>query len=191
MAAAAGMNNLSADPPSTTGFAGALLAAGPSAELGEQAKLYGWLIGRWKVRVVDHEGGRREESSGEWLFSWVLEGRAIQDVFIVPARPQRTPTSGKERNRYGVSLRWFDPKLGAWRITWTNPVRAVQNQLIGRKVGGEILQEARDAQGRLVMRWCFRDITANSFRWTGESSADDGKTWQLGAEFFATRVGGE
>ena len=39
-----------------------------------------------------------------------------------------------------------------------------------------------------LMKWCFRDITPDSFRWTGESSSDQGKTWHLGAEFFAERI---
>ncbi len=38
------------------------------------------------------------------------------------------------------------------------------------------------------MRWCFRDINADSFRWTGEESPDQGKSWRVGAEFFGVRI---
>ncbi|HLE68602.1 MAG TPA: hypothetical protein VJH87_02880 [Vicinamibacteria bacterium] len=86
-------------------------------------------------------------------------------------------------------MRTYDPSIEAWRITWINPVRHVQNQLVGKKVGDEIVQEGLDENGSLSFRWCFREITENSFRWTGEESNDNGKTWQVGAEFFAVRMG--
>ena len=86
-------------------------------------------------------------------------------------------------------MRTYDPSIEAWRITWINPVRHVQNQLVGKKVGDEIVQEGLDENGSLSIRWCFREITENSFRWTGEESNDNGKTWQVGAEFFAVRMG--
>jgi hypothetical protein len=36
-------------------------------------------------------------------------------------------------------------------------------------------------------RWMFTEITADSFRWTGESLQPDAKTWSLGGEFRARR----
>ena len=47
--------------------------------------------------------------------------------------------------------------------------------------------EALDAAGNLI-RWSFSEITAKSFRWRGELSADDGATWRLNVELFARRV---
>ena len=164
-----------------------LRAERASLELGAAGGLYEWLIGSWNVRVVDYEdNGSPRNSSGEWHFGWVLEGRAIQDVFIVPSRDARSGNLPAEGNRYGTSLRVYDPRIDAWHITWINPVRQVHNHLIGRKVGNEIIQEGTDEDGSL-MRWLFRDVTSNSFRWTGEQSTDNGKTWHLGAEFFAVR----
>jgi hypothetical protein len=37
------------------------------------------------------------------------------------------------------------------------------------------------------VRWSFTEITPDSFRWTGERSRDDGKTWHLQADFRARR----
>lgn len=177
--------NLESKNPSM--FTEVLSARQPSPELGAAAEVYGWLIGSWNVRVFDIDSdGRRHETRGEWHFSWALEGRAVQDVFIVPVREARTPQTPKEGNRYGTTLRVFDPEIHAWRVTWTNPVRHVENRLIGTKVGNEIVQEGVNQDGARI-RWCFRDIQPNSFRWTGEESKDNGKTWHLGAEFFAER----
>jgi hypothetical protein len=36
-------------------------------------------------------------------------------------------------------------------------------------------------------RWAFRDITPNSFRWTGEISHDGGQAWHLDEQMFARR----
>lgn len=179
--------SVSSSTQSAVPLAEVLHSSGPSPELGDASGLYAWLIGSWDVRVIDYdESGSKKESRGEWHFGWVLEGRAVQDVFIVPARSLRSPSLPKEGNRYGTSVRVYDPSLDAWRITWINPVRSIENRLIGKKVGNEIVQEGKDTDGSL-MRWCFRDITPNSFRWTGEQSTDQGATWRLGAEFFAVR----
>jgi len=167
-------------------FGGSLESQTRSTEINSDSDIYGWLIGSWRVRTIDYlKDGSKKETESEWHFARVLEGRAIQDVYIVPSRHHR-PASN-ERNRYGTSLRYYDSDIGAWRVTWINPVSHVENHLIGRKVGNEIIQEGRDEDGSL-MRWCFRDITSNSFRWTGEISNDQGKTWHLGAEFFGEKM---
>jgi hypothetical protein len=126
---------------------------------------------------------------GEWHFAWVLEGRAIQDVFLVPARGQRrageAPGPG---NRYGSSIRVFDPREAVWHVTWVNPVTGAHNRLVGRQVGSEIVQEGVEPDGSRI-RWSFREITPASFHWLGEDSTDEGQTWRLVVEFFARRAG--
>ena len=168
-------------------FSEALQADGPSPELGDAAGVYGWLIGSWEADVIDHEeNGSRHLSQGEWHFTWALEGRAIQDVWISPSRAGRAGAP-KVRNRYGTTLRVYDPSLGAWRITWINPVSGAHNQLIGRKEGDDLVQDGRLEDGSLI-RWSFREITPTSFRWLGERSTDEGRTWRLDAEFQVRRV---
>ncbi len=172
---------------SDSDFASALLAKSPSTELGDAASVYAWLIGSWDVRVIDHQSdGSKHESAGEWHFSWVLEGRAVQDVWISPPRTQRKASPPKSGNRYGTSLRVYDSKIGAWRVTWINPVSGAHDELIGRRKGNDIVQEGRDSEGN-QMRWVFTDIKPDTFRWYGERSYDGGKTWRLEAEFFAKR----
>jgi hypothetical protein len=167
-----------------------LATDGPRPDIPDQA-LYGQFVGHWEVDVFDYASdGSRRAAHGEWHFAWVLEGRAIQDVFVVPTRAERPqgeqPTRG---NRYGTTLRVYDPALRAWRITWINPVSGALNTLVARCQDGTIVQEGRDQDGEL-MRWSFSEITPDSFRWRGEASRDDGRTWRLAAEFFARRVRG-
>jgi uncharacterized protein len=166
----------------------ALLANGPSPKLTPEDRIYDWLLGSWSVRVVDYfDDGSQRENTGEWHFSYVLEGRAIQDVWISPPRSQRDAGMPKECNRYGTSVRAFRPNDRKWDVTWINPVTGTRDLLIGRQDGNDIVQEGRDAEGHLI-RWVFTDIAKNSARWYGESSTDGGKTWKLGAEFFLSRA---
>jgi hypothetical protein len=160
-----------------------------SDELTDQEDIYGWLIGGWEAAVYDYAAdGTARESSGEWHFGRVLEGRAIQDVWIVPPRSQRnSKTLSKQNNRYGTSLRVYDREIGAWRVTWFNPVTGARNDLVGRRQGADIIQEGITAEGRKI-RWSFKEITPTSFRWLGESWDPDGKNWRLEVEFQVRRI---
>jgi hypothetical protein len=169
-------------------FVKALCAPGPLPERAEKMRLYEPVLGDWEVEVVEYApDGRRSISRGEWHFAWVLEGRAIQDVFIVPPRESRRPGQPTANNRYGTTLRVYDPAADVWRVTWINPVSGLHTDLVGRREGNEIVHEGNDGDGSL-MRWIFSDITPTTFRWRGERSTDEGKTWKKDVEFFAHRV---
>jgi hypothetical protein len=72
-------------------FYDALAMAGRSPEIPESADAYGWLIGSWELDVFDYPDGSERKSSGEVHFAWVLEGRAVQDTFIIPKVSERRP----------------------------------------------------------------------------------------------------
>jgi hypothetical protein len=156
-------------------FIDALHSAGPAADRADKLKLYGWLIGRWSMdATVYREDGTQHQGPGEIYFGWVLEGRAIQDVWILPGV------------FYGTTLRVYDPSIDAWHILWSDPLRQVYSRQVGRAQGADIVQHGKNDVGETV-RWSFRNIRPDSFRWTGERLRDDGKIWQLQAEFFARR----
>ena len=172
----------------SSGFLAALLSQGPPEDRKGAKGFYDDLIGSWDAEVVDHlpDGSDRRQSA-EIHFAWVLEGRAIQDVWIAPARPARQATSPKAAgNRYGTTLRVYDPAIDAWRITWINPVTGAENRLVGRREGEQIIQSGADAEGRPI-RWVFVEIRAGSFHWRGERSEDGGRSWICDTEFFARR----
>jgi hypothetical protein len=118
---------------------------------------------------------------------WVLEGRAVQDVWIMPRRAERTDAVDKTRNMYGTTLRVWDPSIEAWRITWTNPAGDHHEHQIGRRVGRDVVQVGMRPDGTPT-RWTFTDVTRDSFHWLGEALDKDGRTWRLEGEFLATRV---
>src|SRR5262249_5267594 len=166
--------------------ASGLAAGGPRAGLGERLSLYGQFVGDWDVRVVNYSEAGRRERTGEWNFGWILEGRAIQDVFIIPARGSRRPTDGVEKESYGTTLRFYDPERDAWQITYIDPVYHGVFRFVARQQGDEIVQEGTQPDG-LPVRWIFSHIRADAFDWRSEVSADGGKTWKLEQEIFATR----
>ena len=69
-------------------FLTALGSDGPPADRPKGMDLYGWLIGSWDLDTIRHlDDGTIQKCAGECHFGWVLEGRAIQDIWIRPKRP--------------------------------------------------------------------------------------------------------
>jgi len=157
-------------------FIDALHAGQPASDRADKLGLYGWLIGDWQMDCTVHaDDGTTHKGQGEIHFGWVLEGRAIQDVWILPGV------------FYGTTLRIYDPGIDAWHILWNDPLRQYYTRQIGRAAGRDIMQLGKNDSGDEI-RWRFTDISANSFRWLGDRSQNAGATWQLQADFLARRV---
>lgn len=157
-------------------FIDALAADKPAADRADKMNLYGWLIGRWTMDATMHlDDGGTHRGMGEIYFGWVLEGRAIQDVWILPGV------------FHGTTLRVYDPAIDAWHILWSDPLRQFYARQIGRAQGDDIVQVGKNDADE-TLRWSFSDIAPDTFRWRGERSRDAGKSWQLQAEFFARRA---
>jgi len=164
----------------------ALLARGPSPDLPVNDNLFGWLVGSWDVEVHDFESdGARRVTNGEWHFAWVLEGRAIQDVFVTPRRDERS-FGPMPANRYGTTIRVFDVASGVWRLVWVNPVRNDVDMLTTRREDGDIVQEGTDVNGTRF-RWVFSGIGENNFTFCAEEAVENSASWKKLAEFTAVR----
>jgi hypothetical protein len=166
-----------------------LAAPGRAPEIPEESDVYGWLVGSWDLDVV-HYWGADVSARGikaEAHFGWALEGRAIQDVWIMPRRSDRGGPVDKAMNMFGTTLRVWDPEIQAWRITWINPASGHREQQVGRRNGKDIVQIGARPDGTPT-RWRFTEITGDSFRWLGEALQADGQTWRLEGEFRARRA---
>jgi hypothetical protein len=176
-------NTTTADP-----FVRVLAPTSRAPDIRPEEDLYGFLIGSWELDLVAYpDDGNVTYSTGEASFAWVLDGRAIQDVFINPARSDRTPDSPRFANWFGTTFRYFDPAICAWRVFWFNPDDGVRAELIGRRSGNDIVQEGHFPDGTPI-RWTFSEIKPDSCRWGGERLEPDGTTWRLQVEFRARRV---
>ena len=170
-------------------FHTALAASGRSSEISEADDAYGWLVGSWELDVrhywavdVSAQGIKGEVHAG-----WVLEGRAVQDVWIMPRCGERSASLDKNLNMYGTTLRVWDSSIRAWRITWSNPAGEHFEEQIGRWNNNQIIQVGMRPDNTST-RWRFTEITAESFHWIGESLAPDQVEWKLEGEFLARRV---
>lgn len=167
-------------------FARLLHASGPHPEHEAALRLYGRFVGDWNSEITAHApDGTRHTAVGEIHFGWVLEGRAVQDVWIIP-RPAGSPAFPIAGNWYGTTLRVYDPAIDAWRISWFDPGRRVFRQQIGRPRGDDIVQEGTTESGELT-RWSFTRISNDSFHWLGETKSAAAQDWRLMVEVKARR----
>ncbi len=87
-------------------FSVLLMAAERSPEIPESADLYGWLCGSWDLDVIHYRGlGVADRGlTGEVHAARVLEGRAVQDLWIMPRREDRQKDFDRTMNMYGTTL---------------------------------------------------------------------------------------
>ena len=116
----------------------------------------------------------------------MLEGRVVQDVWIMPRRADRTQGMDKKMNMYGTTLVPGTVHQGVADHV-DQPRGRTCRATIGRRVGDEIVQIGHRPDGTTT-RWRFTEITKDSFHWLGESLNADGTTWTLEGEFRARRM---
>jgi hypothetical protein len=161
----------------------ALEAAGPHPSLGEQARVFDRFVGTWDCDYANFkDDGTTERARGEVIFGWVLDGRAVQDIWTW------TYENTDGQRELGTTVRFFDSKAGKWRIAWIDPVNLAIKILAGGAVGDRIVLEGKTDDGAQI-RWSFNEIRKDSFIWRGEKSRDSGKTWRLVAEYHLKRRG--
>ncbi|MDR0462634.1 MAG: hypothetical protein LBG64_00185 [Pseudomonadales bacterium] len=165
-------------------FANALISKKPKAELQDKLNLFGQFIGNWEFEGVFEKGTADEwRVPGEWLFSWILGGSAIQDVFICPSRKEqeKNPHPNAE---YGTTVRFYNPKTDTWNMCYGlfGEMHLLEAMQIGEQI---IVKNKTETEG--LAEWVFSDITPNSFHWQNRTSNDDGVTWQVVFELFAKR----
>jgi hypothetical protein len=165
-------------------FSEVLISSGPrpgTTELG----FFGGLVGSWDVIVTNYRtDGSVEKVIGEWHFEWVLDGRAIQDVWLAPSRAERART-GDDSGEWGATLRFYDEAIKAIRSTWIGPARGRVLPFLAREVGPDMVLEG--LFDNVLTRWIFCDVQADSFHWRATESVDEGATWEIRQEMMATR----
>ena len=171
--------------PSTANPAGdmvkVLAASGPHPSLGPQADLFGRFVGTWDADYsFIAENGSVRHRRGEVLFGWVLDGHALQDIFL------GYPEPGSDERSMVTGLRWVDPKTGRWTLAFVAPTFDAVVRMEAVAEGDRIVLRGEDGKGALL-RWSFNDIHKDSFVWRGETSRDGGKTWRLEEEHHMKR----
>jgi hypothetical protein len=171
-----------ADPP--LNLVAALEAPGPNPSLGDQAQVLDRMVGTWDVEYTDFaKDGKAIHRTGEFIVSWVMDGRAVQDLWIVDPSGKR-----KEREVY-TTLHYFDAKSRTWHATFVDPEHGSIARFTGGPAGSDRFVIETADLGNQTNRWSFNDIRADSIVYRDEASNDGGKTWKLQSEYQMKRRG--
>jgi hypothetical protein len=157
-------------------------ADGPNPEMREKLMLFGQFVGDWNILEARYPqpDGTEILRKGEIHFGWILNGSAIQDVWMThKGKPPRAEPAG-------TTIRFYDPKIDAWHVIWISPAQGVVQTFIARKVKDEIVLQGRTKDG-YPERWIFSQIKPDSFRWKAEESHDNEKTWKVTEEMQVQR----
>lgn len=148
-------------------------SSGPRPSLGANADLWDRFVGTWDCEFGFFlEDGSFRRKSGELHFGWILDGGAVQDIWI------SYPTEAGKNRSIGTSLRTYHAESGKWRVIFLNPDFGAFISVEGEMEGDRIILRGLDIDGAAI-RWSFNEIKSDSFIWRGEKSPDGGKTWRL------------
>ena len=150
------------------GFLKTLVSEEKNAELPEEFDYFGKLVGSWSIDYVDNSNARSRK--GEWHFSWVLDGMAIQDIIVLP---------GFET---GTTLRVYRPGTGIWDIAYCFTGKIIR--LEAAKQGGRIVLTDIGDERR---KWVFAKIEENRFHWQDVAVKENGE-WQVRYDLYAERI---
>lgn len=149
-------------------FFKALTSESKNIALPEEFNYFGKLIGSWKLNYIDNNTSRK--SNGEWHFSWVLEGMAVQDVIFGPD------------DEYGTTIRVYNPNTHAWDIAYCFTGEIIR--LEARKQNDMIILTNIDDDRK---KWVFVKIEDNNFHWQNVTVKDNGE-WHINADLYAERI---
>lgn len=129
---------------------------------------FGRLIGSWKIDYIDNSNSSVRK--GEWHFSWILEGMAIQDVIVLP---------GFE---YGTTIRVYNPGTHAWDVAYCFTGKIMRFE--ARRQDDKIVLTSTEDERR---KWVFAKIEDNYFHWQDVTVKEDGQ-WKVMFDLYAERV---
>jgi len=163
-----------------------LSACRPLPQLADKLSLFGQFVGDWEITECRNlqPDGTWSVDRGEVHWRWILEGRALQDIW----------STIDERTGYavpiGTTIRFYDASLDAWRSVWISPLQGTVRPFIGRPIGSEIVLEGTSSRQN-PLRWIFSEITESSFRWRSEERLGPALGWVMNEEMHIRRLPGE
>jgi hypothetical protein len=161
------------DPSRREGMISALGSAKPNPSIGEEAQTFDRLVGTWDADFTFYrDDGTTFHKTGELFFGWVMDGHAIQDLWI------GYPNGDQKERTIGTTIRFFDTALKQWRVVFVNPQFNYMVTMQGGREGDHIVLRGVDSDG-LPIRWTFSEFAPDSFHWQGEKSRDGGATWKV------------
>lgn len=134
----------------------------------EQKQLEFW-VGEWDLSWPGNKAG--ETAHGTNSVHRIMDGCIVQENF----------NGGDSMPLRGMSVSTFNAQTGKWQQTW------VDNQgsyidLVGEFKDGQMIltcEMAKPDGTKVSYRMVYKNVSANEFDWSWESSKDGGKTWTV------------
>ena len=134
----------------------------------EQKQLDFW-VGSWDLTWPGDKAGQVDHGTNN--ITRVLESCVVEENF----------SAGDAGHLRGKSVSIFDTHAAKWKQTWVDNEGGYLDFTGEWKDGQMIL--SREAVGpggaKSLQRMVFKNISANEFDWSWESSKDGGKTWTV------------
>lgn len=157
-------------------FIEALVSEEKNEKIPKEYDWYASLIGDWDFDY--HSNGNHVE--GEWIFRRVLEGMAIEDLFICPSRATKE-INPQPDGEYGVAIRMFNVQNKCYDMTY---ICSRYTQFLEvKKENNMIICTVKNTPNE---KWVFSDITSKTFRWQNITVLDNGE-WQVNSNIYARR----
>lgn len=159
-------------------FERALLSVDKNPIIPEECDWYAPLIGDWKFDYSE-PGGRKLK--GEWFFRRVLDGTAIEDIFICPSRETREQNLQPD-GEYGVAVRMYNQANRCYDMTYI--CGKYTKRLEVRREQGKIVCTVLDDP---MEKWVFQAVEEATFHWQNVRVLEGGE-WRVNCEVFASRI---
>jgi hypothetical protein len=179
-----------AGPIGCAGHRAPIAPGGPNPAAPPETAALDPLIGCWRVEgeSMTPEGAWQENLPADWRWRYILDGFAIEDEYIAPARG--TPPTPGQGSR-GVNIRMYDPRAGHWNMAWVSdgidPVATFTANMQEDKLVMEGVYK-----DRFPTRNVFFAITPDRFRWKKEllvpGAEGEGERWIEVARLEARRA---
>ena len=133
----------------------------------EQKQLEFW-VGEWNLTWP---GNKPDEiGHGTNVIKRVMDGCVVQENF----------SGGDSMHLRGTSVSTYDTRSNKWKQTWVDNEGGYLDFVGEFKDSQMILQREAVRNGiKILQRMVYKNISANEFDWSWESSKDSGKTWQV------------
>ena len=159
----------------------------------QETEQWGQLAGVWECEQFALVNGQWFSGwPATWVFKYVLDGFAVQDLWFQKEIDLPPPLANLGRDYAGTNLRIYDPLLKKWRVAWFQ-----NNPAVSGTANAMQTFEAEFKDGEIVMvptpqrtpqtRIVFHNITESSFDWRTETS-EDGETWTTTFKIKGRRV---
>jgi hypothetical protein len=162
-------------------FASSLMSDRPAASLSSSDDWYGQFAGEWDAAWTSAAGTPDARMiQGEWNFSWINGGEALQDLLSLPYLWE----AAKAGSIRATTVRTFNKQSGAWEGVRVQGGRVFPFSA-SRNRDGNIYESFND--GSLIVTWIYYNVTPEGFQVTVNETADGGRNYRLTAEIWAKR----